>query len=779
VDATDLATYHGRGYWKINPMILNITDINHRYAQTCAEIRRRACYRINFTKWWAVDFKNRTKTHYKSEAIDFNCEITRRKNFLYGLLQELATRQNNEDDSFLDLGYVKRQKLEALGYKLKAKVMCEDERLNLFHLVKQNDNGKSIKAMKIDGITVRDPSLIKQHIEEFYSSLLSSRSEQINTTYNTLDFITNRLDVEDSDSLLLPISIEEIQSTLKSCTKKKSPGPDGLTYEFYQRNFDTVKADLHTLFNTFLMNPSSNPESFADGAIVLIPKIKKPDGVSDFRPISLLNCDYKLFTKILANRISVKLNRIIGDEQAACIEDKSCVDNITKLRNLLAKAACSRRVKLAIFSLDMNKAFDRVKHDYLWKCLEKFGFPERFIELLKNLYKNAKSRILVNGFLTNNISIKRSVRQGCPLSMVLFVLYIEPLLKMLNEVISGELIGQSVMKSLAYADDICYLVKDEEEADQALLATSIFCEESGANLNTAKSAFMRLNDCKFGPQQITEKDKLKILGVKFAVSLTETTNINFEALTSSVKHMLRQHSIRNLNVIQKVWFANTFVLSKLWYVSQVIPPGNAHIAKLKTAIGNFIWAGHLYRIDRAQLWLPRPQGGLSLTSIEDKTKALFLKNLMLQKVDGVVTYKPDFLYIERATLNLTRNMKEWANLGTEYDTRTFVTTKMIYNEMLRRKQIVVKIEQKQPTVSWNNVWKNLSMSHLPTDWTSTAYLALNDVIPSGQKLFKHRISLDPPLCGACGLLDSTEHRVKYCHGSQNIWNFVNNLLIQD
>jgi Reverse transcriptase (RNA-dependent DNA polymerase) len=398
--------------------------------------------------------------------------------------------------------------------------------------------------------------------------------------------------------------------------------------------------------------------------------------------------------------------------------------------------------------------------------------------LLKNLYKNAKSQILVNGFLSNQIPIKKSVRQGCPLSMVLFVLYIEPLLRMIDAVINGIQIGQENVRSLAYADDVCFVIQKDQEADEVFQAIQMFCSESGASLNLIKSGFLRLNNCKIGPQPIAENFVLKILGMKFATSLNDMIKTNYESLTSTIKFMLRQNSIRNLNIIQKTWFANTFVLSKLWYVSQIIPPGNPHIAQMKTALGNFLWAGHLYRVERKQLWLPRREGGLALVSIEDKMKALYLKNLMLKRVDGVLTFAPDFLHIERQSLNLPRNMKEWAGLSIEYDTQILCSTKLIYNEMLNRKRIVPKIQQKLPTINWKNVWSNLSLSHLPTDWIAVVYQVVNDIIPSGQKLFKHRITMDPPICSVCGLIDSTDHRVKYCFGSQNIWLFTNNLLLQ-
>jgi hypothetical protein len=122
-------------------------------------------------------------------------------------------------------------------------------------------------------------------------------------------------------------------------------------------------------------------------------------------------------------------------------------------------------------------------------------------------------------------------------------------------------------------------------------------------------------------------------------------------------------------------------------------------------------------------------------------------------------------------------MKEWAELSKVNDTHSLVTTKMLYAEMLHRKGIVPKIQQKLPTIIRDSVSNNLSLKQIPTDWISAIYQVLNDIISSGQKLFKHRISLEPPLCSVCGLLDSTELRVNYCLGSQNIWLFASNLLL--
>jgi hypothetical protein len=89
-----------------------------------------------------------------------------------------------------------------------------------------------------------------------------------------------------------------------------------------------------------------------------------------------------------------------------------------------------------------------------------------------------------------------------------------------------------------------------------------------------------LNNCNLGRPQIPEVDSLKILGIKLKKTLNETSKANYDTLVATINFMCSRNSIRNLNLLQKVWVTNTFILSKLWYVAQVIPPGNQQIAKI-------------------------------------------------------------------------------------------------------------------------------------------------------------------------------------------------------
>lgn len=125
--------------------------------------------------------------------------------------------------------------------------------------------------------------------------------------------------------------------------------------------------------------------------------------------------------------------------------------------------------KGSILSIDLKKAFDRVDHNYLWRVLEKFNFPQQLIICIKHIYEVASSRVQVNGFLTDEIKISTSVRQGCPLSMILFVLYVEPLIRQLSANLTGFWIYDKFIKVIVYADDFNIVVRNDNDFDLVLM----------------------------------------------------------------------------------------------------------------------------------------------------------------------------------------------------------------------------------------------------------------------------------------------------------------------
>ena len=146
--------------------------------------------------------------------------------------------------------------------------------------------------------------------------------------------------------------------------------------------------------------------------------------IKNWRTISLLNTDYKIISKILAGRVKQCLDDIINANQTSGPKGRNIQNNILNIKTIIEYMEIVGN-NSAMVLIDQEKAFDRLEQNYLYKTLEKFGFGEKFIKWTKILYNNINSVVQVNGAITKKFEITRSVRQGCPLSMLLYVIAIE------------------------------------------------------------------------------------------------------------------------------------------------------------------------------------------------------------------------------------------------------------------------------------------------------------------------------------------------------------------
>jgi hypothetical protein len=184
--------------------------------------------------------------------------------------------------------------------------------------------------------------------------------------------------------------------------------------------------------------------------------LKKGDlaALKNWRPVSLINTDYKVWMAALASRLARHLGSIIGEEQCGFLQGRSIFNPILTAKALFKKHK-RRRGGMALL-LDLEKAYDRVNHSYLFRCLRQVGVPERWCEMLSSLYSYSSSKVMVNKFHTDSFRIGRGVRQGCPLSPLLFTIAIEPLAELIraDERLKGIKLGNRLIKVILYADDI-------------------------------------------------------------------------------------------------------------------------------------------------------------------------------------------------------------------------------------------------------------------------------------------------------------------------------------
>ncbi|CAM5080082.1 unnamed protein product [Eretmochelys imbricata] len=240
----------------------------------------------------------------------------------------------------------------------------------------------------------------------------------------------------------------------------KSPGMDGLTVEFYHVFWDVLGPDLVTVWAE---SPQSGVLLLLCRRAVLTLLLKKGDlrDLRNWHPVSLLSTDYKIIAKAISLWLGSVLADVIHPDQTYTVLDRSIFDNLFLVRDLLE---LGRRdgLSFALLSLDQEKAFDRVDHRYLLSTLQVFGFRPQFVGFLWVLYASEECLVKLNWTLTEPVSFRRGVQQGCPLSGQLYALAIEPFLCLLRRRMPGLVLREPELRLVlsAYADDVLLVVQD-------------------------------------------------------------------------------------------------------------------------------------------------------------------------------------------------------------------------------------------------------------------------------------------------------------------------------
>lgn len=782
---------HNYGYWKMKPSLLSNENIEMFRAEIF-KLKQNSLYHCDFVKWWFNVLKKRAKNFFKGLEIQKAIENKERRLFYENVLFELKNKLNRGENVLERFREVKE-----ILIQLKEKYLSEkinnvnkeivDERHGLYEYVRQR---RKTKPGSISELVAEDGRKIgnTKDILEYARINVAKKFDKGNVSDKELRcllaHVKDNIGVQDRKKLTEIISKEEVYTSLLKTYKKKTPGIDGLTYEFYLKFFGEIGDDLTRLFNTLISGDVKPPELFAEGVIILVDKGKNSKNLENYRSITLLNSDYKIFMKILAERCKSMSEKFLSKFQT-CGNNYSIFNNLMLIRDTILKFESDKKAGGALLALDFQQAFDRVDHDYLWKIMEKIGFHAQFINTLKNIYAIASSRIQVNGFLSRTFKIKTSVRQGCPLSMLLFAVYLDPFIRLCNFSLKGLQIGQCTYKINAYADDVVIFVGEINDFKTVSKIIKVFEGGSNAKVNVNKSSVLPLG--KWKNWQLEEhandfqiKNELKILGIRITNNFRETLKLNWETVAKNIGNNIFALALRNLNLIQRIWYVNVYMLAKIWYLAQVLPMNNIYSQKIVKLIGNFIWRGHLYRVERLQLYLPVNQGGLGLINIDLKTKALFIKTQYRSVLDDdrQFYYKSSLNFLfDRVPYATPAQFKGITSAITDIDVDDLqnVTAKKLYSNMLKKMQIKPKIESKYSQLNWKKIWTCLTNQSIPSLWKSAVYKAINDVYTTGDKAKRHGLAVSGR-CLRCDGDDSLMHRLKHCPEKRESWLWLDSIL---
>uniref|UniRef100_A0A803Q9L8 Reverse transcriptase domain-containing protein n=1 Tax=Cannabis sativa TaxID=3483 RepID=A0A803Q9L8_CANSA len=283
-----------------------------------------------------------------------------------------------------------------------------------------------IRSLKDNsGVSIDWDNGLANFIQDYFSNIFTASESCWEHVMNCLE---PKISAEQNSILLQPISAEEIKHALFQMHPDKSPGPDGMSPAFYQKFWHIIGNDVIKTVQNFFTT-GCLPVNLNDTNVVLIPKKKKPELITEMRPISLCNVLYKVISKVLTNRMKHLMGSIISENQSAFIPGCLITDNIMISFEVLHYLKRRQQGKEGVMALklDLSKAFDRIEWAYLNAMLLKLGFDEKWVSLIHNCLSSVKYKVICGNHETNIFCPTRGIRQGDPLSPYLFLVCAEGL----------------------------------------------------------------------------------------------------------------------------------------------------------------------------------------------------------------------------------------------------------------------------------------------------------------------------------------------------------------
>ena len=541
------------------------------------------------------------------------------------------------DRTHQDLEDLVTKKAQGAIFRSKAKWYNEGEHNTkyFFSLEKSRAGQKCINTLLDErGNEIRGNKKILNKMRQFYECLYTSDKK---IKFQEENANNNVLNDEQKISLEGLITASEISKAVYELNNDKAPGIDGLPVEIYKVFWLKLKDPLIKALNWAYTENNELHKSAREGVISLIPKPNRDTRlIKNLRPITLLNTDYKILEKCLANRLKPILRFIINEDQKGFMSDRRIQTNIRRI--LDAVEFCDiTDTPIAILSIDAEKAFDRVETDSLIAAMSYFNFGESFKKWTKICFTNATACVTNNGYVSDRFKVTRGVKQGGCCSAFYFLVFIETLA---NKLRNSDLQGldiDGVAKLLGqYADDLdMYLWGSRQNVKKALGVIKNFEQSSGMKINVSKSTICQLGkqDEQILDHGLKAVNEINVLGVEVLSCIDDEKiiKINYENLINKATAILNQWKGRGLSLLGKVLVINTLIASLFVYKMSVLPiMPQKYLDKLNEIMNKFLWNNNKPKIKLEILQLPKDLGGAGL--VDFGIKDLSLKFSWIQTI---------------------------------------------------------------------------------------------------------------------------------------------------
>ena len=353
--------------------------------------------------------------------------------------------------------------------------------------------------------------------------------------------------------------------------KNKSRGNDGLTKEFFVAFWEDIK----DVFLNSCRTAKLKKELSTSQRQAIIKLFEKKDKDKRFikiwRPISLLNVDYKIISKALASRDKKVLPNLISPQQTAYVENRfigesgRLIADITEITDVINKEGF-------LVTMDIEKAFDSLDHTFIISVLKKFAFGNNFVSLIETLISKQESCVINGGDTTQYFHLERGACQGDPISAYIFILDLEVLSFLVrnNKDIKGLNIFDHLFSYTAYADDTTFFLENKESIEELVKTFTLFSSFLGLKPNISKCEI-----CGLGPLKEVEmavcgmlsvdltRDAIKILSVYFSYNINPMNQKNYCQAITNIHGILKLWRMRSFSIEGKIMVFKTLAIPNL------------------------------------------------------------------------------------------------------------------------------------------------------------------------------------------------------------------------
>jgi hypothetical protein len=475
----------------------------------------------------------------------------------------------------------------------------------------------------------------------------------------------SKLTEEEKYQLDSALTVEEFDKAVKQIKIKSAPGLDGISNKFIKKFWPFFRKPIFDYTN-FCLERGELTESFKTAKIKLIPKKGDLKKIGNWRPISLLNCFYKIISRVITNRIRTVFDKITAVGQKGYSKKKCCQEVIFSLIDGMFYAKKERKAG-CIVSVDIKKAFDSLGHDFMEQSLSFFNFGNNIISWIKTLCTGRKACIITGtgtgtGSLGPTFNLERGNAQGDVISPFIFnicyqilVLKIENDLQIkkieipINRLADAEYVGAvpgagpRSKKVFVFVDDLNILtVLDHENLNLIKQTLDNFGLISGLVCNVQKSNVLPVG------LVADLSDEIRETGFNFVPEITvlgfllnneqNIFEINENIMKKKIAGQIRFWNRLNLSLPGRINICKTMMYSQLNYIGSVIPVSLETISQIESAIHDYA-SGNL-RTSVKRTFSPVKTGGLGLFGVKnflDAQKASWIRRCKIADQDWKLT----------------------------------------------------------------------------------------------------------------------------------------------